>query len=153
MDELSEERADFRNHYSELLKDIKFLKGRQWTITYYLLLLYVSIIGLLELSGFDKDNSYSLQMVVLLTASTIGIGVVGIFNQLRFHQKLAHSRETILRCLEHMTANFNKFDGENRINEEYKSERRGFCLDTCPLIVLLCLGCFLTLWYVFHKLI
>ena len=36
---------DFRMKYKILIDDIKYIKSRQWTVTYYLLLLYAAVIG------------------------------------------------------------------------------------------------------------
>jgi hypothetical protein len=43
---------DFRMRFQTLMEDIKYTKGRQWTITYYLLLLYSGLIALDH--GFEK---------------------------------------------------------------------------------------------------
>jgi hypothetical protein len=45
---------DFRMRFKSLMEDIKYTKDRQWTITYYLLLLYSGLIAL----GFKIPCSY-----------------------------------------------------------------------------------------------
>lgn len=60
----STEHSDFLNRYSILIDDIKYLKSRQWTITYYLLLLYAAIIGFYKLMGFDDGTGYCIEKSV-----------------------------------------------------------------------------------------
>ena len=72
----NDKHADFSNRYSILIDDIKYLKSRQWIITYYLLLLYAAIIGFYKLMGFDKNNDFcfekTLLSILILLIATFG---------------------------------------------------------------------------------
>ena len=83
----STEHSEFLNRYSILIDDIKYLKSRQWTITYYLLLLYAAIIGFCKLMGFDDGTGYGIEKSVLIILTFL-IAALTLFINVFFSQGL-----------------------------------------------------------------
>jgi hypothetical protein len=146
--------SEFLNRYSILIDDIKYLKSRQWTITYYLLVLYAAIIAFYKLMNFDKGNDICLEKT-LLTILILLIAVLGTIHQCSFQSRITRYRNLIEDILPHFSEPFRDFEinalKERFINEKrYSSWWNGFWLFTFPFITIFWVTSVLIIWYFFH---
>jgi len=73
---------------------MKYLKDRQWTITYYLLLLYAAIIGFFKLMDLDEAIDFC-GWKTLLTVLILLIAVLGTVYQFKFQSKITDYRKLL----------------------------------------------------------
>ena len=151
----STENSEFLNRYSILIDDIKYLKSRQWTITYYLLLLYAAIIGFYKLMGFDDGTGYCIEKSVLIILTFL-IAALGTVYQCVFQSRLSRYRTLLKGTLNHLSDAFRDFELDRlrerfRNQERYTSWSNGFYLFTLPFIVIFWIGVGLIFWYFFYK--
>ena len=150
----NDKHADFSNRYSILIDDIKYLKSRQWIITYYLLLLYAAIIGFCRLMGFDKNNDFCFEKT-LLSILILLIATFGTIYQFVFQSTIHRYRTLLKGTLPHLSDSFRKFENDalsKRFGNEngYTSWWNGFWLFTFPFIMIFWISAGLIIWYFFH---
>jgi hypothetical protein len=68
--------ADFRMVYQALLNDLENAKRREWSLPYYLLLLFAAIIGFSKTIGLDKIGCWEKSALVIVAAAIALFGTV-----------------------------------------------------------------------------
>jgi len=112
--------ADFRMKYQAILDDIKFIRGRKWAVTYYLLLLYAAIIGFSKAIGLDQTYGSCGQKGILFTIA-LGVAALGIYFIYDMQRTLARYRRNITRTLPYLSKDFERFEIEGH-KERYGEE-------------------------------
>jgi len=156
----SDKHAEFLKRYSILIDDIKYLKSRQWTITYYLLLLYAAIIGFYKLMGFDKPMGFDKGSDVcfektILSILILMIATFGTIYQWLFQSRISRYRTLLKATFPHLSDSFRKFEIDalkERFGNEngYTSWWNGFWLFTFPFIMIFWISAGLIIWYFFN---
>jgi len=141
---------DFRMRYSILIDDIKYMKSRQWTVTYYLLVLYGAIVGFYKLMGFDQGKDFCVQKNVLIIM-TLLVAVLGTIYQCDFQSRVTRYRKLLYGVIDHLSEEFRKFE-QSALKERFKNAEgyiswwNGFWLFTFPFILMLWIGAGLVYW-------
>jgi len=91
----SSPQEDFRMRYKIYIDDIKYAKSRQWTVTYYLLLLFVAVVGLAELLKFEILE-VSIIVNILLSVSALIVGFLGRFFLDKLHNDIVRYRKNLI---------------------------------------------------------
>jgi hypothetical protein len=101
---------------------MKYIKSRQWSVTYYLLLLFGAIVG------FDKALPKYMDMDVELLLLAFGVGCIGMFFQYDFQRRLQDYRQrNTNEVVRNMSAEFREY--EKKISQRrkgYESFFEGF---------------------------
>ena len=102
---------DFRIRYQILINDIKYIKSRQWAVTYYLLLIFFAIIGFYEALGIENMNVSEpiifLLLKLVLSLIAAAVPIVGLYFLKEFNRALARYREELADgVLENLTPAF-----------------------------------------------
>ena len=101
MNHLENNGDKFRFFYQHLSSDIENTKKRQWSIPYYILLLFAAIIGVDSLPGpTDKDV-----WRYFLCAAAIPITLVGLWHIIDVHLNQVRYRRKIYK-LENLNLSF-----------------------------------------------
>jgi len=107
---------DFRMRYSCFIDDIKYLKSRQWSVTYYLLLLFGAIVGFQK--ALPKTANLNNELFVLALGIGI-IGIIGIAFQHDFQRRLQeYRRHNMKEVVPYMSKAFQEY--ENRVSQRRK---------------------------------
>ena len=144
---------EFLNRFSILIDDIKYIKSRQWTVTYYLLLLYAALIGFYKLMGFHKgaDFCFEKNLLCILTLLVAGLGTI---YQYEFQSRVTRYRRLLNGVLDHLSKPYRDFE-RDAFKERFKTEDRyiswwnGFWLFTFPFIIILWVGATFIFWFFF----
>lgn len=146
---------DFRMRYPVLIDDIKYIKSRQWVVTYYLLLLYGGIAGFYKLMEFDIGKNPCVQKNVLVII-TLLVATLGTYYQYDFQDRIVQYRKHLYDLLNNFSEEFRQ--SENKLIEKrfaniegYISWWNGFWLFTFPFILMLWIGALFVCWYFFGK--
>ena len=147
---------DFRMLYQLMPGIIETTKQRQWTITYYLLLLHAAIIGFCKTVKIDSScNNLPFEKVVLTVLAFLIIAF-GVYRLLEFQFTLARYRKRSLDALSYLSKNFQiseKNGHEVQYGKEwdkrYPSNWNGFWNFTAYLIILLCIGALFVVYYLY----
>lgn len=148
--------ADFRMRYQITINDIKYIKTRQWAVTYYLLLLYAAIIGFSEIIKPDQGILPCWQRVVLYL-TIVGIAVFGIFLLNNFEKTLARYRKGLIDgIVPNLSEDFKDREEEalkrrfgDKWRDKYIDEHRDFWQFTFYLILMLVIGACFIFYYFF----
>ena len=122
-------REDFRMRFRIYIDDIKYVKTRQWTVTYYLLLLIAAIIGLQPvlrdtLGTVCLRQTHPNLIIVSFVFVTI-IGIIGTYFQLDFQCRLKKYRGYLRKqVIPKLSKTFAAMEIEN-MGEKYDSLRKG----------------------------
>ena len=137
---------DFRMRYQIAIDDIKYLKNRQWAVTYYLLLIYAAIISLYHLA--DRPDCPWLEKGLALIA--VLVAALGTYFLVDFQSRISTYRKHRKFIIEKkkLSNDFISFE-ENEIGDldEYISWWRNFPTFTLSFMIMLWLGAFFVLWY------
>ena len=132
---------DFRMRFQVILDDIKYIKSRQWSVTYYLLLLFAAIIGFSSLL-----NHGCLERSTLLTIAIL-VALLGTFYQVDFQTRLFNYRKRLIdKVLPNLSDKFQKTEKEP---PRYTSWFRDFWAFTFPFILMIWFGAFFVFWHLF----
>ncbi len=164
MEEKQEERnkesnviEDFRMRYQITMDDIKYIKSRQWVVTYYLLLLFVAIIGFYKIISPEHGTLPCWQRAILFMIP-VGIAVLGIWFLYRFQKTLARFRTYLIDgILPNLSENFKNAEveelkarfGKKKWCRKYTSKWRNFSSHTLWFMLMLVGGVFFVFWYFF----
>jgi len=91
-------KKDFRMRWQITIDDIRYIKNRQWTITYYLLLLFAAIIGFYEVITPKEAILPCWQRVVLFLVA-LYIAGIGTYFLREFQITAARYRKRLVREL------------------------------------------------------
>ncbi len=146
---------DFRMRIPVLIDDIKYIKTRQWTVTYYLLLLYGAIIGFYKLILSSGVEISCIQKSILMLI-TLSIGGIGTIYQVKFHSRLIKYRRLLDKILDenYLSQKYIDFEKE-ALGERKRNEKdeiawiNDFWLYTLPFIIMLLIGVAFVSWYIF----
>jgi hypothetical protein len=145
---------DFRMRFPVLIDDIKYIKTRQWTVTYYLLLLYGAIISFYVLLDSGSSKISNLQKSFLIIIALL-IGVFGIIYQLKFHSRLIEYRRLLDKMLDGNYFSKEYIDFEKYALKKRKRKNNGeiswindFWLYTFPFILMLLTGIVFVFWFI-----
>ena len=89
---------DFRMRYQVAIDDIKYIKTRQWSVTYYLLLLYAALIGFYRLDNSNGADSACVARVLAFMA--VSVALLGTYYLLDFQWNLSKYRKVIRYIIE-----------------------------------------------------
>ena len=114
MNSINHSADDFRNEYSNIADAIKYIKSRQWTITYYLLLLYPAFIGFFKLMHPGPGPGLGLasnlcNIKIVLSILSIGTSALGMCYQINFQNRLCEYRKRRYKIFKHMSKDFVNF--------------------------------------------
>jgi len=167
--------ADFRMLYQVTIDDIRYIKGRQWVVTYYLLLLFAAIIGFSETIGLDQIDNWRWEKLVL-SGISVGIAILGICFLIGYQKTLAgYRRRLVDNITPNLSGDFQKsliesFKGRYKKADriwckkdnitwckrydkiwckKYTSFWKEFFSFTIYLILMLLFGAFFICWYLF----
>jgi hypothetical protein len=110
---------DFRMRYRVIIDDIKYIKSRQWAVTYYLLLLFAAIISFHHL----VNPVYPWQEKIL-TFIAILVAALGTFYLMEFQYRLSLYRERLVDIVINNNLSDDFILYEKNLNDdidEYKS--------------------------------
>jgi hypothetical protein len=153
--------ADFRMRYQITIEDIKHIKNRQWTVTYYLLLLFAAIIGFYK--TVNDPNSVAIAFLwiqrAVLSLIAIAVAVLGHkFFLSNFQETLVRYRSNLVNhIIPELSPEFIKVNEELMIKrycgredwrDEYinQSKRDRF---TLIFSLMLWIGAAFVIYYVF----
>jgi len=155
--------ADFRMVYQALLNDLENTKRREWSLTYYLLLLFAAIIGFSKTIGLDKIGYSCWEKWVLLVIAA-AIVVFGTCYLRYLTTKMIWYRRRIDNARSHLSTDFQEFEKEwsgirpgfwgkpkkdkNR-REKYYSWWKAFRELSLYLTLMLWIGFGFVVWYLF----
>lgn len=144
---------DVRMRYQIFIDDIKYIKTRQWTVTYYLLLIFAAIVGFSKAVGLQAKGDFSLgrNLLSLLAFLTAALGT---FYQCNFQSRIKQYRTLILEIINErepkLSDDFAAWDrGSIGDIDEYTSWWKDFWVFTFPFILMLWLGVVFVLFYLF----
>jgi hypothetical protein len=148
--------ADFRMRYQVTIDDIKYIKTRQWAVTYYLLLLYAAVIGFYKIMKPDHGIIPCWQKVVLYL-TIVGIAVFGIFFLNKLEKTLARYRKRLIDdIVPNLSEDFRACEEEalrkrfgDNWRDKYTSQYRDFFQFTLYLILMLLIGACFIFYYFF----
>jgi len=98
MSDRNSEQQKFHFFYQHLSGDIENTKRRQWLIRYYILLLFVAIIGFLSLDGLT-DQAISI-MKIPVSVTALVVAIAGLWHIIDVHLTQVKYRRKIYQ-LEH----------------------------------------------------
>lgn len=148
MNNISHDAEDLRMEYSKTIDDIKYIKSRQWTVTYYLLLLYASIIGFYRIMDVSIELVCTLKFVLFILA--LSIGILGTLYHYDFQSRLQRYRKKLLKIVNNLSPEFSQIV-KNGIATGYCSWFKGFWKFTFPFILMLWIGVGFVYCYIFLK--
>ena len=138
-------KRDFRMRWQITIDDIRYIKNRQWTVTYYLLLLFAAIIGFYEVI-IPRDAILPCWQRVVLFLVAIYIAGIGTYFLREFQKTAARYRKRLVKELTpSLSLEFQKSEekaSQERYGEgweeKYTSEKkdRKFTIIFCSLLYL-----------------
>ncbi len=134
--------------YQILVEDIRWAKGRIWTITYYCILTYVVIIGFLNYMGTDLGPLSFLGKLFYLLLPAFGINMLAMWHIMDTHRCMCEYRARLVEineAMEEATKRTLVFE------KKYPRFHRYFWGLTLPFILLLMWGLFYVAWFIFRK--
>ena len=140
---------DFRMRFPSIIDDIKYIKSRQWTVTYYCLLIFPAIMAFSKFIKLDQQTVPCWQRVILFLIA-IFVGVLGSVYQYDFQDRLSKYRERLMKeVVPNLSNKFEKSETKGMDKDRYVSFWNGFLRFTFPLILMVWLGVFIVFWYLF----
>jgi len=148
--------ADFRMRYSVCVEDIRYVKSRQWSVTYYLILLFAAIIGFAAAQGSDLR----IALRILLSIMGLIVALTGTCFLCQFQKDLAkYRRRLVYDILPNLSETFQFYEakahkeGLNETDkknwrENYSSQRKGLTWIGTLAVFLWAAWVFVT-WYLF----
>lgn len=109
----SGEQEDFRMRYLVCVEDIKFVKNRQWSITYYLLLLYAGIVYVAYVfqGKLSLNNNPIISVMIVLT---LGAFIVGVYLHCEFYGDILRYRRNMREAAKYLTSEFQKYESHEK---------------------------------------
>jgi hypothetical protein len=103
------ESDDFRRRYELYIDDIKYIKTRQWTVTYYILSL---IAALIALYGFLKRSNHDLltDWTIILSFLAIAVAFIGTYFHKGFQEDLRNYRVKLYESIFHLSESFQAYE-------------------------------------------
>jgi hypothetical protein len=131
---------DFRMRYQAFIDDIKDIKTRQWTVTYYLLLLFAAVITFWR----SLESLYKCsQLKESLVGISVGVLLIGVFFLHNFHITLQGYRKRLIgEIIFKMSRSFQELELRKKPSLRAYD---GFLKDlefTLIFVAILCLGFF-----------
>lgn len=149
---------DFRMRYQVIIDDIKYIKSRQWAVTYYLLLLFAAIIGFYKIIS-PEQVILSCWLRCILFMVAVGVAVFGILFLNGLEKTLARYRERLIDDIlpnlsdrfqqSEIKAHKRRFNNNEKWKERYTKKCRDFWIFTFYLDLMLVLGVFFIFYYFF----
>ena len=99
--------ADFRMLYQALLNDIENTKRRQWGLTYYLLLLFATLIVFSDKIGIDRGLDFSLEKLVILGIAIL-LAIFGACYLCYLTGTIIRYRKRLQDTMPHLSPDFEK---------------------------------------------
>ena len=131
-------RDDFRMRYQVFIEDIRYLKTRQWTVTYYLLLLFAAIITFWKSVEHAHQTNLLKDTLILISEFVYLVGVYFLHD---FHKRNTYYRkEMIEKVLPNMSEPFQVYQREN-LEKNYEGFWKDFPF-TLAFLFILSLGPF-----------
>jgi hypothetical protein len=126
---------DFRKRYELYLDSIEHIKSRQWTVTYYLLVL---IAAFLMLYGFVGDLSHFSESLGMWRVGLCILTIVVAFTGTWFHKEFQTSLQTyrinVYEAVFHLSKSFQAFEIRNPM--EYLSIQKDLSYATFSVVLL-----------------
>jgi len=148
---------DFRMRYQVIIDDIKYIKNRQWAVTYYLLLLFVAIIGFYKIINPEQVILPWLRCTLFMIA--VGVAVFGILFLNGLEKTLARYRKRLIDDIlpnlsdrfqeSEIKAHKRRFNNNEKWKEKYTKKGRDFRIFTLYLDLMLILGGIFIFYYFF----
>ena len=149
---LQKEEAEIRTLLSIVVDDIKYAKNKQWSLTYYVLLTYAALIGFCSFLE-DKPFYDDIEIKFIIIIPAILISIVGIYNLLDTHKRIAFYRERINKIQKYLS-----FEPRSIINirpeqnsHNYAGFDRYFWFLTVPFIGVIFFGLSYVIIFVLKK--
>ena len=141
---------DFRMRFSTVLDDIKYIKSRQWSVTYYCLLIFPAIMAFYKIIKLDPQIAVPCWQRVILFLIAIFIGVLGTIFQVDFQDRLYGYRKRLVKeVLPQLSGKLEESELRDTDKVKYVSRWNGFVKFTLPFILMLWIGVLIVFWYLF----